>query len=373
MRGVRPADAYFRSVGGCDAGTLPIFLRGRLERDNHLPEWCAAALSFAVPAGRRTPPRFGRPSAQYLCQQLQERPYAAPRYAIAHRLTGGALVCYDPGELAISITHADKIVCSRTDPCLAFITNIAVGDLGLFFVADLAVGATMAFRAEYREGPSFTALGRFDSDTVTRSVVSDIDGLCATACGRRMTLWHVFTGETHRVIEFEAEVSAMAFDSEFSCLFVATKEKLAFVTVDGETICQGVNDLGITAAACVRLPMGELERAVVCGAAGGVVLLVSPGWENSSLRVRKLNSLHKSDVKEVIADGNAVFTVDAEGEVCVWTCVGVQAVIRPELFRRCADCDEKPVEGCPKCNRMLCMKCLQEHYPGRCLGFDGFC
>jgi hypothetical protein len=167
-------------------------------------------------------------------------------------------------------------------------------------------------------------------------------------------------------------------DTEFSCLFVATKENLLYLTLNGDIICEAAidHDVIVKTAKCLRLSVGHMNRAVVCGGPDGVVWLAVPEFERKRIALRKLTSSHRFDVKEVIVRDpkSGVITVDTSGQMCVWSCVGAPVpTIRPELFRKCADCDKGPVGFCTVCTKVLCAECFHEHHRGNCPALISSC
>jgi hypothetical protein len=74
-------------------------------------------------------------------------------------------------------THNYKkgaVIHLHTDPLLAFISNISVGEFGLFFVENLSIGLSIGFRIEYEVGRvRFGQVSRFESEGPPVNVASD--------------------------------------------------------------------------------------------------------------------------------------------------------------------------------------------------------
>jgi hypothetical protein len=156
QRSFLPADYFFHALGNsCDAALL----RGALDHEPRLFEWINATFSSELPANvRAASAAFGHPHAKYLCQALTVRgsPGDSVLYAgesvrafagiwqPAHQL----FVHHHRGELTISLEHGSGVAQARSDGILAFVSNIAIGEQGVFFVADTTVGVSLCFRIE---------------------------------------------------------------------------------------------------------------------------------------------------------------------------------------------------------------------------------
>jgi hypothetical protein len=66
------------------------------------------------------------------------------------------------------------------------------------------------------------------------SVASRVHGIVATPSGMKPALWEIFGGTIHRVVDFQSEIVAMAFDEEFG-VWVATEKQGHLISVGGET------------------------------------------------------------------------------------------------------------------------------------------
>jgi hypothetical protein len=192
-RGFSPADFYFHAFGS-EESSGPILLRESLQTDQRLGDWLHRIFSFRLPAPGKLLRKFGEFDAMYNCQPLVMtwRPGTTLLFdadnitvvnGISRHLECG-VVHYEPSEMTLSIDTERGM-----DLLLAFVRGLEVGELGLFFVVDLEVGLTLAFKIE--KGQKFVQCSRAESDDWPFTCVSDLDSLAATACGtsRSCGIW----------------------------------------------------------------------------------------------------------------------------------------------------------------------------------------
>jgi hypothetical protein len=280
----------------------------------------------------------------------------------------GCFVRYDPTNLTVFVRDAQGEPVFRRGSTLAFLHAIAVGELGVFVVADLVIGVSVGFRIGYcgKSISEFTRVARFVSDGVPKSAVSDIDGLVATACEGGLVLWNIVSGTRHRRIETDDFVVAVAFDAAFHGVLIATVSELLYLTVNGEVLCESpIRDVRVTACTFVQLPLVENDRLAIIGTSDGQVLGVAPNFKRRSLKVTALGSV-ANEVREIVVHRSkkAFATADASGAVCLWTVKGPGGIKWSlSQFALCCgeNCGEKPVQMCLRCGCALCAKCLATH------------
>jgi hypothetical protein len=276
--------------------------------------------------------------------------------------------------LELSIRKND-VVKSHFDGVFAYCSNVAVGEFGMFFVVDLDVGLSIAFRIDYQEQThsQFYEVARLDSDAKPRTYVSDFSQLGATFCESLLTLWHLSSGVVHRMLKFDTVVTAVAWDWCFNGLFVGTRDRISYLNVNGDILCASKLGTPVTSCLSLNLPLAEMRRCAMCGMSNGEVWLVSPAFDRREMELRRLDTRHRADVVEWIPhrSKSGVASVDKDGNVCLWSCVGLRAPkLKYQLFMKCTGCELRPVTACPRCNRALCEQCSHGHSPGRCTGLD---
>jgi hypothetical protein len=228
--------------------------------------------------------------------------------------------------VAIAIQNCKKgdVIHLRSDPLLASMSNISLGEFGLFFVADLSIGLSIAFRIEYESGKVlFGQLSRFESEGPPFSVVSDRAAVAATFYKRKVTIWNLCSATVHRVLQFDEKVTALAIDAAFTGIFVATVRQLYYVSVNGDVLCESLLEEGerITTVQFVGKQIGDAHRYGFCGTTTGEVWVVVAGFQTKSFDLLRLASPHKCEVRELVVHPmkGILLSVDTEGVVCSWT------------------------------------------------------
>jgi hypothetical protein len=288
---------------------------------------------------------------------------------------GHKIIQYNPVDGAISIcdTQRARLNHSIMNPLFPFTVDLAVGELGIYFVIDLIVGSSIAFRIEYGNyNASFYQISRFDSDDVPSTCVSDVDQLAATFCGQILTLWHICQGTVHRRLQFSSLITAVAFDAPAACLFVATRDKCIYMTVNGDILCETALARGgprISVAAFGNALLSRPKRMAICGTTTGELWLVSPVFETKDMVIEKPLSLHQSRIRRLTLNRSktAMLSIDGTGRVCLWTSLGVPGPkLKSDVYGKCASCNERPTIWCSKCSRAVCARCSHEKRPGPC-------
>jgi hypothetical protein len=378
---VHPADVYFHSLRPDDSLVLPITLRQTLENERRFPEWVSRAFSVHLGCEPRIPfLLFGYFELEYLPQPLA---YPIPHslifdhdFVVCNRglqrvLDDEIMLYFDPVELTVSLQRfrTGEILRCHFDVNFAFVSNMAVGEYGIFFVLDFIIGFSVSYRLEYQPaGITFHKVARFDVDLAPVSCVSDMNALVATYSEALLTLWHLSSGITHRRLKFGSPIAAAAFDCRFDCLFVATVDRMAYLNVNGEILCEIALNVVVTAISCPVLPMSHHKRCVVCGTQDGEIWLMSPVFESREMATRQLDSPHRATVRDFVTPRSrtGMISLDRNGVGVLWTGTGLRASrLKPSVVVKCAACENKPEVACPKCNRILCEHCAKDH--SRCL------
>jgi hypothetical protein len=378
---VQPADVYFHSLHPGDSLVMPITLRRTLENERRFPDWISRAFSVQLGSEPRMPfLLFGYYELEYVPQPLA---YTIPDSLIFNNklimcnrglqqlLDDDVMLYFDPVELTVSLQRirTSEILRCHFDATFAFVSNMAVGEYGIFFVLDFIIGFSVSCRLEYQTAMiTFHEIARFDVDLSPVSCVSDMNALVATYSESVLTLWHLLSGIVHRRLKFDAMITAAAFDCRFDCLFVATVDRMVYLNVNGEILCEISLNIVVTALSCPVLPMGHHKRCVVCGTKDGEILLMSPVFESKGMVTRKLDSPHRARVRDFVIprSRNGMISLDGNGVGVLWTATGVRATkLKPSVVVKCAVCENKPAVACPKCNRILCEHCAKDH--SRCL------
>jgi WD40 repeat protein len=288
---------------------------------------------------------------------------------------GHKVIQYNPvgGAISICDTQRARLDHSVINPLFPFTVDLAVGELGIYFVIDLVVGSSIAFRIEYGNCiANFYQISRFDSDDVPSTCVSDVDQLAATFCDQTLTLWHLCQGTVHRRLQFSSPITAVAFDAQAACLFVATREKCVYMSVNADILCEMAIARGgpqISVVAFGSALLSRSKRMAICGTTTGELWLVSPVFDTKSMVIDKPLSLHQSRIRRLVLNRSktAMLSIDAAGHVCLWTSLGVPGPkLRSDVYGKCASCNERPTIWCTKCSRALCAKCSHERQPGPC-------
>jgi hypothetical protein len=146
------------------------------------------------------------------------------------------------------------------------------------------------------------------------------------------------------------------------------------MNVNGDILCEArlaEQRRKISAVAFVGAPLQQPRRAAICGTTIGELWTVTPVFETKLMEMTKQPSLHHSKIEQLIFNRTktAMLSLDAAGLVGVWTTLGVHAPrLGPELFVKCAACDQKPVTWCVRCNQMFCAQCSHERKGAACPG-----
>jgi hypothetical protein len=339
-RGLLPADFYFHSIDDASECTDPIVRRQALETEPSFLRWVSHIFLLQLP-GDAKPARtdVSRDPASFISRQLpiKLRQNASLLFNGDEVLSVrgiqrplGALmdidVTHDAALVAIAIQNYKKgdILHLRADQLLAFVSNISVGEFGLYFVADLTIGITIAFRVEYKPAMvSFGQISRFETDGTPFTVLSDRAAIAATFSGKTLVMWHIWSGVLHRTLKFAGRITAIEMDAAFNGLILATIHQLVYVTINGEVLCetefQG-NDR-VTALKFVSFPMTDAVRVVFCGTSAGEVWVVIPDFRAKSFEMMKLASPHRSEIRDLLihATKGVMLSADIGGAVCSWT------------------------------------------------------
>jgi hypothetical protein len=350
-----PADFFFHSMGENDGPAAPMMRRAAIERDGRLSPWIHGIFSFRLSSRANLPVlQFGklRDRDRYICQALNIQ--AGPRLSVLYDAdtvtvapyvrealvtVDGGIVAHDP-SVGISVRNRKKQTLYMTvDPLLPFLSSITVGEFGLYFVADLDIGTTIAYRLEYsNSGLSFSETSRFESDGVPSTIVLDSVGVCATAHSVGVVLWNVWTGIVHRRLKFDSRVTSISADSLFNCFLVATVGNVYYINVNGEVICESPLEsrLRISVSRFVILPSFELARCAFCGTTSGEVWLMRPDFESKRIAMQSLASLHCCEIQRLVMHERrgGMLSVDMSGAVCAWACEGDVRTpkLRPDIF-----------------------------------------
>jgi hypothetical protein len=266
-----------------------------------------------------------------------------------------------------------EVSVSKFDLLFGFCTKLSVGELGIFFVLDLSVGLSIAYRIEYADGQPLREIARLDSDGKPTTCVSDLSVLGATFCDRRLVLWDLASGITHRTLRFDSRVVATCFDAVFGCLFIALTDRMLYANVNGEVICELQVDLRVTVAACPALPLAHSKRCFFCGTDTGDIWLASPVFDSSKLVLRQLEKVHISPVRDIVLHPakTGMVSTDTAAFACFWSCAGIKAArLKTACVAKCAMCHSKPAVCCGKCGHILCDQCGKGHSQRKCLGLE---
>jgi hypothetical protein len=287
--------------------------------------------------------------------------------ALVVHLNPNTLVTVDRENFALVILG--KTVVRFTDRLFAQAVSIAVSVNQMFVIVDFSFGCTRCFRVHYAEKePVYVSMvSEFSSPAQTRSAVSGCHLLAATVRSDTLVLWDVCSGRIHRVLNSRTEIVAFAFD-EVSGVWIATKQALEFVSVNGDKLCQIELTDEISAISAVQLPSSELTRCVIYGTVNGGLFVVNRDGDGF-VRIQKLMSGHSCRIQSIVIRSSlkSFVSIDSSGVAFVWTAPGLGGdPLNAAVFAVCACCWEKAVVNCRSCDRGVCQQCASHSTGGIC-------
>jgi hypothetical protein len=156
-------------------------------------------------------------------------------------------------------------------------------------------------------------------------------------------------------MDFDDEVTAVAFDAAASALLVASRSRAMYMSADGDVLGE-IALAGNAVVACRFLPLGIGETRSVVGTADGKIFLASPRIDYAVIEVVQ-------PIREFLIDSSmrSFVSVDAAGEAFAWTAMGLPAQgLNISQLARCPRCGGRPVTSCMNCSRAFCETCMGE-------------
>jgi hypothetical protein len=166
------------------------------------------------------------------------------------------------------------------------------------------------------------------------------------------------------VLEFESEVTAVAFDASASCLFIATEGRALYASVNGDILSAlSVGSEKVISVKCITIAIGETRRVAICGTATGKVFLASPRFDWATIETRELASLHSRAIREFIVDPRvkSFVSIDDGGTAFLWTAMGITTGgLNRALLPECPNCGARTAALCMNCSRAFCAACMDD-------------
>jgi hypothetical protein len=217
----------------------------------------------------------------------------------------------------VSPRQSDPVVV--VDPAFEFVTSMAIGEFGIFCVVDLTPGLSLAYRIVYNEkaAASLNFLARCESGGSCRSAVSDVSAIAATFSDANLLIWHLSSGAIHRRLKFESAVTAVAFDSNFHGLMVATDQCCIYLSINGERLLS-IKFPHVSQLVFVFLNMADPNRCALCGTKSGKLVALHPNFVNDKIEVNELETRHSAAVTQLILHRSRKYliSIDESGRVC---------------------------------------------------------
>jgi hypothetical protein len=335
-----PADFYFHPIADGSGASVPIFRREALERDARFVGWVRQAFNFRLPSDRRHARLiFSREPADYAWRVLsakmtfetslfldQDAVLLLPGIQRPLNCIKDLVIALDRPMVGLAIQNykTNELCHLRTDPRLAFVRNLSVGEFGFYFAADLSIGLSIGFRIEYTAGAiTMGQISRFESDGEPFTVVTDRCALCATCAHSTVALWHVWTGAVHRRLIFDSRVTCVMLDAPFMGLLIATVGRICYANLNGDILCEcGLSDSQlISTARFVGCPLSEAERCCFCGTTDGEVWAVFPNFGKKRIEIVILGKVHEGEVVALVVHRSKGVMVsgDSGGKLIWWS------------------------------------------------------
>jgi hypothetical protein len=137
--------------------------------------------------------------------------------------------------------------------------------------------------------------------------------LIASALGRRLVIWNIFSGTIHRILDFEESIVAVAFDEELG-IWAATASRGHFVSVNGKTLAE--SDLTETVTVIVLLTMDSPRRSrmAIVGTSSGSLFVLDLQFSRGIVDLKRLPSQYKHLIENIVVhlSMKAFISVDKE-------------------------------------------------------------
>lgn len=284
-------------------------------------------------------------------------------------LTGSTVINISrrKSKLAIVNNSTDKEYYSDTNFLYGHAESISVSTDGVYFAIDFAFGLTRAYKVIFSRGAptSVRCLSEFSAGASPISAISGREWMCATASGKILVLWEIITGTVHRVLTFDAPVSAVAFDERLCAVWAGVAQQAVFVSLNGTILGETMLPSCITA-----LSQNDEASSALCGTENGRLFTISYDITTSNILQREVSCEHDSRLTRILwqRDGGCYLTVDASGKVLRWNRDGTPAPgLATASLGKCTSCGDTTRAICQFCNKPVCLQCLPSHLKGpRC-------
>lgn len=253
-----------------------------------------------------------------------------------------------------------------------FAESISVSIDGVFFVIDFAFGITRAYKVIYSQGNPTRAkcLCEFSAGAKPISSVSGHDWICATASGNILAFWEIISGTVHRLLKFDADITALSFDESSAFVWIAIENKAIIIGINGKTIATKELDYKITS-------LMNLHNAssAFCGTKSGKLFKLKFDLTRADIEINELESQHKEPIERIILQRSVkrYLTVDSIGMVEKWDPEGNRITDLGTPFANCVVCRNPTNTLCQLCNQPICSNCLPKHSKGpncrHCIAF----
>lgn len=276
-------------------------------------------------------------------------------------------------KLAIVNNTTDKEYYTDVNFLYGHAESISVSTDGVYFAIDFAFGLTRAYKVIFSRGVPTSArcLSEFSAGASPISAISGREWICATASGKILVLWEIITGTVHRVLTFDAPVSAVAFDERSCGVWAGVAQRAVFVSLNGTMLGETTLPSPITA-----LSQNDGASSALCGTENGLLFTISYDITTSNVLHREVTSEHDSRITRILwqRDAGCYLTVDASGQVLRWNRDGTPAPgLATSTLGKCTSCADPTRAICQFCNKPVCLQCLPSHLKGptcrHCIAF----
>lgn len=242
--------------------------------------------------------------------------------------------------------------------------SISVSWEGTVFAIDFAFGLTRVYKVVFSKGIPVTAkcLSEFSAGASPVSSVSGRNWVCATASGKILVLWEIISGTVHRVLNFEREISAVAFDEVSFSVWAAVHNRIVLVGLNGVIVAETQLSQNVTA-----LTRMEDNSSVICGTQEGGLFVVRYDFETEAIFQTEMQSQHKNAITKIVwqREERRYLSVDAIGKVFQWNTEGdLQTDLETSVFMSCSICTNPTQFICQFCNKPVCGQCRPAHLKG---------
>jgi hypothetical protein len=338
-----------------DAATLPDFVVPHIGHadvfhvSQQLSETCPSSTSFVFIGDEI---------------QIREKPVAG--------LDSRHEVRIDRPSLTLSIVQVrkNKTIFRIVHSAFVFAASLSLSSNGLFVIIDFEFGLTQCYRMHYAKNKPhrMSFLVDFSWEVKPRSSISGAHGLIASALGRRLVIWNIFSGTIHRMLDFEESIVAVAFDED-SGIWAATPSRAYFVSVNGTTLAEIGLTEKVTVIVSVTVESPKRPRAAIVGTTSGSLFVLEAKFDRGVVDSKRLPSQHKHPIENIVVHPSlrAFISVDKEKMSFMWTAPGVSGEAAPPGVRaKCHACDAEAAGTCPSCGRAVCGQCLAPQPDVRC-------